>query len=190
MKELELIVEVHSDNDFFNATCARILLNEPLIKKILSLSKRAGKNKVIQESEYSPELGRSEIDFTDYPYRNIDDLSAMMGDDEVFTSVKDIRIDYSNLNVDNTCFWWSGKTKAEDTWETRWIPIDFIPKELHPVPKPKNQALSDEQIQKLVQELGDRSGGVPLAENGLGIPKRITREHLYQVVQYLLLKGK
>ena len=60
-------------------------------------------------------------------------LPAGVDQQKVFASLEDVRIDVSQLNVDEHDFWWEGYFKHTDIrWTTNLIPLDFLPQKLRP----------------------------------------------------------
>lgn len=186
--EMDLLISACPDSEWDNSfNCVRIYLDENLIKRIFRLSRKAGKNNTVTEFESSPVPGNTTIDFTDYNYRNIEDLSSMMGDDEIFKENTEVSVDVLELYVDNTDFWWTGQFKhSGGGWRTRMIPLSILPQELRIIPPKKTpQELSPQQIEEILTIA--RSGIEPLTP-GTEIPKHITRAHLFQVIKLLLKK--
>lgn len=183
--EIDLLVQVYIANEWCNdANCARILLTNDLVKQIFTLHKRAGKHNTTKTWEYSPELGNTEVDLNIFSYRNMADLSSMMGDSKIFKENPDCRIDAVELNVDSSHFWWSGRFKHSDIdWETRQIPLNFIPKEMRPKSRPKNiSKLSDRQFQEI---LAISQSGAISTDPGSEI-KKFTKDQLYQTIKKIL----
>jgi hypothetical protein len=162
---MNLLVGIHIGSDWNAAgiNAAQINLDDNAIKHIFKLAKIVKKGQAISEYDYSPELGTSHVNLqNESPYRNMADISAMMGDIEVFTSkqsddLKDpIRTDCVQLTVDSTDFWWEGQFKHTDIhWETRMIPLSFLPKNLKPVSKLKDENKDEvtKRKTKIIQEI-------------------------------------
>jgi hypothetical protein len=137
---MDILVGIHIGSDWNDGgfNCARLSLDDKAIKHIFTLAGKAKKG-YIAEFDYTPELGTTQVDLSvDDPYRNIADLPSTMGDNEVFkTPAEDSndapRIDISELHVDKDDFWFEGVFKHTDVhWETRMIPLSFLPQELRP----------------------------------------------------------
>jgi hypothetical protein len=143
-----ILVGLHIGSDWNDAgiNSALITLDNKAIKHILKLAKRAKDGQTVLEYDYTPELGTSQVDLqNESSYRDVAVLSAMMGDNEVFTSKQSddnddpIRTECVQLHVDKTDFWWEGLFKHTDVhWETRMIPLSFLPQDLKPVEKDMN----------------------------------------------------
>lgn len=181
--EIDLLVKVYIPDEWCDeANCARVVLTERLVRQIFILHRKAGKKDTAKTYECSPELGNSEVDLEKCYYRNMSDFSSMMGNSVVF--VKNSRVDYIELNVDSSHFWWSGRFKFSDTyWETGPIPLDFIPEEMKPKVRPKKYTqLSDQQLQEIMAIA--RSGAVS-TDRGSEV-KKFTKDQLYQAIKKIL----
>ena len=137
---MNILVQVHINNDWDDSgvQCAKISLDEAGIKRIFRLAQKAGEQHTIQEFDYTPDFGTSELDLDnmDGHYWDIDKLAETnplpegVDQQKVFASLEDVRIDVSQLNVDHHDFWWEGCFKHTDVrWTTNLIPLDFLPQE-------------------------------------------------------------
>ena len=132
---MDILVEIHigSDWDGGGFNCARLSLGDKAIKNILKLAKRARNGQTIQEFDYTPELGITDLDIENRHYLDIAKLSEEDPQQAVFmapdaNSSDAPRVDVVQLNVDSTSFWFEGRFKHTDLhWETRMIPLEFLP---------------------------------------------------------------
>jgi hypothetical protein len=187
---IEILVAIHASDS--PATCALIFLEDKEIRNIIRMSKRADKHGHASTFDYSPALGNTEVDLSDVPYRNVTDLSSMMGDNEIFTEDPSIRKDAVELHVSQTEFWWSGYFKHTDIqWETNLIPLSLLPqraarqsgrKEYSPLPQEK----SNEIIEKIARGCAH---GLNAREITQSFQRHVTLEQLVQCVIDSLQKG-
>lgn len=199
---MNLLVGIHIGSDWNDAriNAAQINLDDKHIKHILKLAKRVKEGQTVVEYDYSPELGTSQVDLqNESPYRNIADLSAMMGDDEVFTSKQSdnnkdpIRTDCVQIHVDGTDFWWEGMFKHTDVhWETRMIPLSFLPQDFKPTSKTKADLnMSSQKINDIkVKIAAGMSQGLNAREINNTFQRHVTRAQLIRVIWDLIENGK
>ena len=138
---MDILTQVHINNDFDDTgiDAAIISLDEKAIKHIFQLARKAGKHISVQEFDYTPSMGTTELDFNAYkdghPYIDLDNIPALdkaegytpLKREEMFKPLE-ARIDVCQLNVDKTDFWWEGCFKHTDIrWTTQLIPLAFLP---------------------------------------------------------------
>jgi hypothetical protein len=196
-----ILVGLHIGSDWNDAgiNSALITLDNKAIKHILKLAKRAKDGQTVLEYDYTPELGTSQVDLqNESPYRNVADLSAMMGDTEVFTSKQSedndepIRTECVQLHVDKTDFWWEGMFKHTDVrWETRMIPLSFLPQDLRPkksVSKPKADLnMTSQRINDIkVKIAAGISQGLNVCEIEATFNRHVTKAQLIRVIWDLI----
>jgi len=142
--KMDILVGIHIGSDFNDGgiNCAKISLDDKAIKHIFKLARRAKPGQIIQETDYTPELGITELDLeNDERYRDLanlskkEDLANLSEEVSVFAVPTDApRVDCVQLCVDENDFWFEGMFKHTDVhWETRMIPLSFLPQHLRPV---------------------------------------------------------
>jgi hypothetical protein len=195
---MNLLAGIHIGSDWNDAeiNAVQINLDDKAIKHILKLAKRVKEGQTVVEYDYSPELGTSKVDLqNENPYRNIADLSAMMGDNEVFTSKQSdnnkdpIRTECVQLHIDSTDFWWEGMFKHTDiSWETRMIPLSFLPQDLKPASKPKADLnMTSQKINDIkVKIAAGMSQGLNVREIDDTFQRHVTRAQLIRVIWDLI----
>jgi hypothetical protein len=138
---MDILVGIHIGSDWNDGgfNCAKLSLDDKAIKHIFRLARQAKKGQTITQFDYTPELGTTELDLErDFQYRDLAKLSEAESQQTVFTAPADDssdapRIDVSELHVDNDDFRFEGRFKGTDVvWETRMIPLSFLPQELRP----------------------------------------------------------
>lgn len=196
---MNILVGIHIGSDWNDGgiNCAKIDLTDAAIESIFKLAKKAKKGRTIVEYNYTPELGTSYVDLqNESPYRNIADLSPMMGDNEVFTSKQSddnedpIRTDCVQLHIDSTDFWWEGMFKHTDIhWETRMIPLNFLPQPKSKVSLVKPEVeLTETGINNILEKISTGvSGGLNSREIDSHILQRhVTKAELIRCITHLL----
>jgi hypothetical protein len=132
---MNILVEVQVYNEYGNSdvSAAKIELSDAAIKRIFQLAKNTPQHGTTQIFDYTPELGTADlgIEF----YLDMDKLSKKDLQQVIFKKAgEDVRLDAVQLNVDKTSFWWEGYFKHTNIkWETRIMPLDFLPQ---PAKKP------------------------------------------------------
>jgi hypothetical protein len=146
---MDILVGIYIGSDWNDGgfNCARLSLDDKAIKHIFRLARQACKgqtatnlgSQTITEFDYTPELGTTELDLENdiksCQYRDITGLS------DVFKAPADDsndapRIDVCQIHVDKDDFWFEGRFKHTDVvWETRMIPLSFLPQDLRPAPR-------------------------------------------------------
>jgi hypothetical protein len=205
---MDILVGVHVETDWNDGIDAALIsLNKAAIRNIFRMAKRAGKHHTITEYDYTPELGKSIIDLDtadDTSYRNIEELSAMMGDNEIFKSLQDtslknpVRSEIVTLHVDNSDFWWEGVFKHTDIhWETRMIPLSFLPQKLRPQTKPKQSGgpkadlnMTTEQMNAIHEKIAQGvSQGLNAREIVATFQRHVTKAQLIRCMIELIERG-
>jgi hypothetical protein len=195
---MNLLAGIHIGSDWNDAgiNAVQINLDDNAIKHILKLAKRVKEGQTVVEYDYSPELGTSQVDLqNECPYCNIADLSSMMGDNEVFTSKQSdnnkdpIRTECVQIHIDSTDFWWEGMFKHTDiSWETRMIPLSFLPQDLKPASKPKADLnMTSQKINDIkVKIAAGMSQGLNVREIDDTFQRHVTRAQLIRVIWDLI----
>lgn len=199
---MDILVEVHINNDFDSSgiTCAKISLDDMAIKHIFRLARKAGNSQTIQEFDYTPELGKSDINFEQMEgtYWDIEKLkkSNPNYELEIFTPVEDVRMDCVQLNVDNDDFWWEGCFKNTDVhWTTRMIPLDFLPQELKPQSGKSQTAKPDlEMTTAELNAIHEKiaagiAAGLNAREIDATFQRHVTKAQLVRVIMELIYRG-
>ena len=142
---MKILVQVYIEGDFITKIDSALIdLNDAAIKNIFKQSRKVKSGQTFVEWDGTPELGKSEIwnnndtneelDITttyDANYYNYDRLPKVFNGQPTFEEITEDSVDTVELNVDSTDFWWSGVFKHTTCrWETRMIPIKFLPQEL------------------------------------------------------------
>ena len=198
---MNILVQVHVNNDFDDSgiQCAKISLDEAGIKKIFRLAKKAGKDHTIQEFDYTPDFGTSELDLDnmeghywdadileeDYASAGVTTLANL----KIFTQLEDVRIDVAQLNVDQHDFWWEGVFKHTDIrWTTNLIPLDFLPQDLRQSGSKATTPAADlnmtaEQMNALHEKIASgMSHGLNAREIVTSFNKHVTMAQLVRVI--------
>ena len=188
---MNILVGVHIAGDYNpGINAAQISLDDALINKIFKLSRQATRGKIITVYDYTPSLGNSKLDLENDHVKDIANLSSMLGDDEIFCDSEDGRSELVMLHVDGTDFWWEGVFKHTDVnWETRMIPLSFLPQ---PVVKVESGSLPDlnmtaEQMNAIHEKIATGiSQGLNAREIDVTFQRHVTKAQLIRVIMELL----
>lgn len=188
---MNILVGIHVSGDYNpGIKAAQITLDDPLISEIFKLSKRAKRGQIISAYDSTPVLGTSDIDLENNPVKDIADLSAMMGDTEIFCGSKEGRSELVMLFVDGEDFWWEGVFKHTNThWETRMIPLSFLPQ---PVVKVESGSLPDlnmtpEQMNAIHEKIARGiSHGLNAREIEATFQRHVTKAQLIRCMMELI----
>ena len=208
---MNILVGIHINGDYTpdsELNCVNIILDDAAIKDIFKISNKAVKAKgTISQFDYRPKLGKTFVDAIAHetePYIDVDktDLSDMMGDNEIFFELPQVRSDVIQLHVNDTDFWWEGMFKHTYVhWETRMIPLAFLPQELRPPARHqsgKSQTaltrpeveLTAAGIDALLEKI---SRGIAQGLNSREIDdqfnRHVTKAQLIRCITHLLEKG-
>ena len=193
---MNILVEVHVNNDFDDSgiTCAKISLDDKAIKHIFQLAKKAGKDHTLQEFNYTPDFGKSDLDFQQMVghYWDIEKLEESFdANDKVFIPLEDVRIDIPQLNVDHHDFWWEGCFKNTDVrWSTRMIPLSSLPQELRsgsPKAAQPDLNMTAEQMNAIHEKIASGiSHGLNAREIEATFNKKVTKAQLVRCMMELI----
>lgn len=201
---MKILVQVHIEGDFITRiNTALIDLNDTDIMRIFKLARKVKSGQTLLDYDYTPELGKSDIwynndneeesDITtvyDSNYLNYDKLPKMFNGQPTFEEVIEDSLDCVEMNVDSTDFWWSGVFKHTTCrWETRMIPLSFLPQELGAkTTTPKAvQAITPEQLNTIHKNIeAGMEKGLNAREIEATLLKKATKAQLVTVIMGLL----
>jgi hypothetical protein len=127
---MDILVRIHVGTDWDEGVnAAKVSLDEAGIKRILQLAKRVHKGQTFAEFDNTPDLGTTDLDLVTESYKDLSKLTEEESQQATFGSKEDVRSEIVQLHVDKTDFWWGGVFKHTNIhWETRMIPLAFLPK--------------------------------------------------------------
>jgi hypothetical protein len=201
---MKILVQVHIEGDFLTKiNTALIDLSDTDIMRIFKQSRKVKSGQTFSASDYTPDLGKSEIWYNNDTeeesdittvyndnYLNYDKLPKVFNGQPTFEKVTEDSIDTVELNVDSTDFWWSGVFKHTTCrWETRMIPIKFLPQELGArTTTPKAvQAITVAQLNAIHKNIeAGMEKGLNAREIESTLLKKATKAQLVSVIMELL----
>jgi hypothetical protein len=192
---MDILVAVHVGEGCSGngVNCALISLCDDSIKQLHKMAKRAGSQ---SSNDYPPELGKTELELEEF--REMTELksslSAMVGSNEIFTALHDVRVECVQVHVDSTHFWWEGVFKHTDVhWETRMIPLSILPaiQSGKPARQPQvSDSITETQINSVLEKVAQgMAHGLNSKEIEATFNRHITKAHLVQCISYLIQKG-
>jgi hypothetical protein len=211
MHTMNILVGIHIGSDWNDGgfNCARLSLDDKAIKHIFRLARQAKNGQTVTEFDYTPELGTTELDLEsdrkNGQYRDISQYDSLrLIQDNTFKAPADDsndapRIDVCQLHVDKDDFWWEGRFKHTDVvWETRMIPLSFLPQELRPAPRPVQSGstpkadlnMTTEEMNAIHERIAQGiSNGLNAREIEATFQRHVTKAQLIRCMIELIERG-
>lgn len=194
---MDILVAVHIGSYWdADVNCALISLCDDGIKQLLKMAKKAGAQSTIVDYDYTPELGKTELKLEEF--REMTELkaslSAMVGSNEIFTELPDVRVECVQIHVDNKHFWWEGLFKHTDIhWETKQIPLSILPaiQSGKTARQPQvSDSITETQINSVLEKVAQgMAHGLNSKEIKASFNRHVTKVHLVQCISYLIQRG-
>jgi len=188
---MDILVGVHIGGDYNpGINAAKISLDDDRIKEVIKLSRRAKRGEIITAYDSTPDLGTSDLDLEDQQVWRLTEEESQQA---VFGALpEDGRSELVMLHCDGTDFWWEGVFKHSDVhWETRMIPLTFLPPNSH-LPPIKSGDLPDlnmtaEQMNAIHEKIAQgMNHGLNAREIDRTFQRHVTKAQLIRVIMELL----
>ena len=194
---MDLLVKVIIGGEYnSHISAAKISLDDALINEIFKLSRRATRGKISTVYDSTPSLGTSDLDLENHPIKDLATLTEEESQQVVFKKDDEVRMEFIELHVDSTDFWWEGAFKHTNSpWETEQIPLSLLPKLAESKPQTKkiqSGSLPDlnmtaEQMNAIHEKIAcGMNHGLNAREIDVTFQRHVTKAQLIRVIMELL----